>query len=254
MFYYYFMLSPQTKKQNSIVDLIWTLSKQQQTDFYFKQRKKNPQDLSMSISNNQKKPLRRHKYFFSNWTLNSWILTASQKKEITEICHLLNFLLIFSTLAVSWRVSFLFPLMIKVNYNLEWSYRKICHLIWVIRQREVLNTQSSNSKARKTFHYASHAWSLPTGRQTLIAGNQIHRLQKQIKSPNCSRQYTENEIKPLGINFFGGIHRFCAILEFALAAVMGRNLQDPLQSTKTLWRCPRFRLDFSKISFLLKEW
>lgn len=75
---------------------------------------------------------------------------------------------------------------------------------------------------KKTFHYASHAWSLPTVRHSLTAGNQIHRLQKQIKSPNCSRQYTENETKPLGINFFRGIQRFCVILGFALAAVMGR--------------------------------
>lgn len=118
--------------------------------------------------------------------------------------------------------------MIKISYNSEWRNRKICHLISVIRQREVLNTQSSNSEARKTFHYASHAWSLPTGRHSLIAGNQIRRLQKQIKSPNCSRQYTENEIKLLGINFFWGIHRFCVISEFALAGGMGRKKRkDP---------------------------
>lgn len=118
--------------------------------------------------------------------------------------------------------------MIKINYNLEGSCRKIWHLILVIRQREILNTQSSNSNARKTFHYASHAWSLPTGRHSLIAGNQIHRLQKQIKSPNCSRQYTENEIKPLGINLFWGIHWFCGISESAPAAVMGRKKgKDP---------------------------
>lgn len=168
MFYYYFVLSPQTKKQNSIVDLIWTLSKQQQTDLYFKQRKKKPQDLPTSISNNQKKPLRGHKYFFSNRTLNSWILTVSLKKKITEICHLLNFLLIFSTLAVPWWVSFLFPLMIKVNYNLEWRCRKICHLIWITRQREVLNTQSSSSKARKKDFSLCQSCLEPSDRQTDI--------------------------------------------------------------------------------------
>lgn len=112
--------------------------------------------------------------------------------------------------------------MIKISNNLKWRNRKICHLILVIREREVRNVKTYNSNARKTFHYASHAWSLPKGRHSLIAGNQIHHLQKQIKRPNCSRQYTENEIKTVRINFFWGIYRLYMNSEFAFVWCVGR--------------------------------
>lgn len=69
---FYSVLSPATKKQNSIVDLMWKLSKRQQISFIF-QAEKKAQDPPTSISNNQKKPVRGHKHFFSNRTLNSWI-------------------------------------------------------------------------------------------------------------------------------------------------------------------------------------
>lgn len=158
--------------------------------------------------------------------------------------------------------------MIKISNNLEWRNRKICHLIFVITEREVLNIKTCNSNARKTFHYASHAWSLPKGRHSLIAGNQINHLQKQIKRPNCSRQYTENEIKAVRIKFFWGIYRLYMISESAFVCVMRRKkgkgdwevgasfshiviqeachyqtgehyLCDLLKSNETLWRCPK---------------
>lgn len=118
--------------------------------------------------------------------------------------------------------------MTKINYNLEWRYRKSAIWSQLSDRGKFLIHKVPTLMQKKTFHYASHAWSLPTVRHSLTAGNQIHRLQKQIKSPNCSRQYTENETKPLGINFFRGIQRFCVISGFALAAVMGRRKgKDP---------------------------
>lgn len=158
--------------------------------------------------------------------------------------------------------------MTKISNNLEWRNRKICHLILIIREREVLNTKLCEPNKRKTFHYASHAWSQLKGRRSLIARNQIHHLQKQIKKPTCSRQYTENEIKAVRIHFFWGIYRLYRISEFVFVCVTVRRkgkdhwevetsfsyiviqeachyqkqehyLNDLLKSNGTLWRCPK---------------
>lgn len=103
---FYSVLSPPTKKQNSIVDLKWTLSKQQ-TRFIFQAKKDPP----TPISNHQKEPLRAHKHFFSNRTLNSWISQWVKRRKLLRVAIYYIFYLFFSTLAVPWWVSFLFPLM-----------------------------------------------------------------------------------------------------------------------------------------------
>lgn len=68
----------------------------------------------------------------------------------------------------------------------------------------------------------NYAWSRPNSRHALIAGNQTHHWQKQIMRSKCSRQYTENKIKAVRINLFGGIYRLYMIPGIAFVFVMRR--------------------------------
>lgn len=66
----YFVLPLPNKNQNTIIVLMWTLSKQQQQLSIFQET--NLQDPPTSISNNQMKPLKGHKCLFSNSALKVW--------------------------------------------------------------------------------------------------------------------------------------------------------------------------------------